>query len=136
MLIFFSSFRFYIANSKLMDFACQVSSLVYVSRNFRLIVFKHTLTNSMSSLCLVVIVVTFLSCCITIIFIFSTTRMSMLLILLKNINLPLIWSSYTLAFSSSYWVSWSSWSNCMWFLNYIFPIPTSELQNLKDQCVV
>jgi len=119
-----------------MDFACQVSSSIYVSRNFRLIVFKHTLTNSISSLCLVIVVVTFPSCCITIVFIFPLTRMNVLLGLLKNMNLPLIWSSHTLAFSSSYWVSWNSWSNCMWFLNYLFPFPTSELQNLKDQCVV
>lgn len=119
-----------------MDFACQVSSLVYVSRNFHLIVFKHTLTNSISSLCLVIVVVTFPSCCIIIVFIFSTTWMNMLLVLLQSINAPFIRSSYTLAFSSSYWVSWSFWSNCLWILNYLFPIPTSELQNLNDQCVV
>lgn len=135
MLIFSSFFKFYITISKLMDLVCQVSSLVYVSRNFRLIVFKHTLTNSISSLCLVVVVVIFPSCCITIVFIFSTTRISMLLVLLQSINAPFIWSSGTLAFFSSYWVSWSSWSNCLWILNYLFPIPISELQNLKDQCV-
>ncbi len=119
-----------------MNLACQISSSVYVSRNFCLIVFKHTLINSISSLCLVVVVITFPSCCIAIVFIFSTTRMSVLLVLLQSINVPFIWSSYALAFFSSYWISWSSWSNFLWILNYLFPIPTSELQNPKDQCVV
>jgi hypothetical protein len=62
--------------------------------------------------------------------------MNVLLVLLQSIKVPFILSSCTLAFSNSYWISWSSWSNCLWILNYLFPIPTNELQNLKDQCVV
>jgi hypothetical protein len=77
-----------------MDLASQVSSSVYDSRNFRLIFFKHTLPNFISSLCLIAIIVTFPSCCITTVFIFSTIQMSVLLVLLQNIKAPFIWSYY------------------------------------------
>ncbi len=91
------------------------------------------MTNSISSLCLVVVVITFPSCCIIIVFIFSI--ISMLLVLLQSINAPFIWSFCTLAFSSFYWVSWSSWSNCLWILNYLFPIPIIASKSKGSMCL-
>jgi hypothetical protein len=42
----------------LMDLACQVSSLIYNLKNFCSIVFKHSVTHLISSLCLTTIIVT------------------------------------------------------------------------------
>ncbi len=84
MLVYFSSFNNCTINSKFMDLACHVSFQVFILKNFFLVIFTHFVTNSISSLCLVVVVVvTTPSCQTTIDFISSITRANVLSMILK-----------------------------------------------------
>lgn len=93
-------------NSNFMDLACHVSFQVFILKNLFSIVFTHFITNSISFLCLVVVVVvTTPSCQMVVDFISSTTQVNVFSMKLKLCcevaKTPFIFFSYVWLFSSS-----------------------------------
>jgi hypothetical protein len=105
-------------DSKLRHLACQVSFSIYISRNFCSTFFKHSLNDSIYSLCLTNVVVSTSSWWIVAFFISSTTQVSVPSIIAKFCYRPFrvsltSFSSFWL-FSNFYWISWNLLSNCLW----------------------
>ncbi len=118
MVFYFCSLNNYTSTSKLRHLACQVSFLVYISRNIYFIFFKHPIIDSISSVCLASDVVNTSSCQTATFFTSSTTWVNVISTIAKfyykTFKVSLTSLSSTWIFFYFCWVSSSSWSNYLW----------------------